>query len=278
MKQADDKPRWFYVDEAGDPAFYKNARKKKIIIGTPGCSKVFCVGFLRTLDPQQIRAQLAEVRIKISNTEEFKKVASLRQSLLAFHAKNDYPAIRDMVFEALTKCDFRAQVVVARKHEDVFQQKHDGCPDKFYDYLVTSLFQTQLHLSTENHIVFATRGNKTRQHSLKRAVQLAADRFRKKYKCTTQTTVSVDTGRPIQEAVLQAADYVLWAVQRAFEREEMRFFEILRDKIELVWDIYDREKQKNGMRCIYDRKKCPFDIKKASPLSLAFHNKRKATA
>jgi len=95
--------------------------------------------------------------------------------------------------------------------------------------------------------------------------------FRKKYSGAALTEVTVETSRPAQEPVLQAVDYALWAVQRAFEKGEMRYFDFLRDKIELVWDIYDIEKMKEARRrgasIIYDRKKNPFDIKKVSPLS-----------
>ena len=68
-------------------------------------------------------------------------------------------------------------------------------------------------------------------------------------------------------------DYVLWAVQRAFEKGEMRYFEYMREKIELVWDVYDfrklkairKSKEKGSV--VYDRRNNPFHIEKVSPLS-----------
>src|SRR5437588_229562 len=149
MKQAEEKPRWFFVDEAGDPVFYAK-RNRKIIVGQPGCSKTLILGFVRTYDPQQIRSKLAEVRLAISKD---------------------------------------------------------------------------------------------------------------KYKTGVTTTVSVHTSQPIQEPALQAVDYFNWAVQRAFERLEMRYFEFIREKIELVWDIFDFEKSSSREGCIYDRTKNPLDIK-----------------
>jgi hypothetical protein len=59
----------------------------------------------------------------------------------------------------------------------------------------------------------------------------------------------------------------LWAVQRAFERLEMRYFEYMREKIEMVWDLFDYQKIKQGGSNVYDRRKNPFSIEKASPLS-----------
>ena len=79
--------------------------------------------------------------------------------------------------------------------------------------------------------------------------------------------VRVDTGQPAQEAALQVVDYVNWSVQRAYERGEMRYFEFLRDKIEVVWDCYDCYKIDRKESVVYDRSENLFDIKKASPLS-----------
>jgi hypothetical protein len=45
----------------------------------------------------------------------------------------------------------------------------------------------------------------------------------------------------------------------------MRYFDFLRDKFELVWDVFDRKNYEGG-RNFYDRTRNPFEIKKASPL------------
>lgn len=271
MKQAEERPRWFFVDEAGDPAFF--AKGKKLIVGNDGCSRTLSIGFLRTYDPQAIRDKLAEVRLQISNDRYFKDIPSIAKTLKAFHAKDDVPEVRKLVYEALDKLEFGVQVIVGRKHVQLFTTKHRGSPDLFYDDLVSNLFSRQLHLSKENTIVFARRGNKTRQHSLRAAVERGAEKFRQRYKTAESTIVHVETNQSQQEPALQAADYVLWAVQRAFEKGEMRHYEYMREKIELVWDIYDFKKLKGIKKgrakgsVVYDRKKNPFDIKKASPLS-----------
>jgi len=270
MKQAEDKHRWFYVDEAGDPSFY--GKGKKIIVGVEGCSRTFSVGFLRTYDPEAIRSKLADVRLEVLTDRYFKDIPSIVKSHRAFHAKDDCPEVRKLVYSALDKMDFGTQVIVARKIEDVFRNVHCSSQDRFYADLVSRLFSNQLHLSHNNTITFARRGNKAKQHSLRAAVQNGIAEFRQKYSGAALTTVNIETNQPAQEPVLQAIDYVLWAVQRAFEKGEMRYFDYLRGKIE-IWDIYDFEKSKETDKLkdigstVYDRRKNPFDIKKASPLS-----------
>jgi len=268
VRKASENPAWYFVDEAGDPAFY--GAGKKIIVGTAGCSKTLSLGYLHTRDPQQIRSKLAEVRLEVSESNYLKNIPTVRRSLLAFHATDDCPEVRHLVYEALMKTDFSAQVIVARKREQHFREAFGGSQDRYYEALVTALFRHRLHLNTPTQIIFSRRGNKSRQRALREAVELAAQRFRQENVGASQTAIDVQTSQMIQEPALQGIDYVMWSVQRAYERGEMRYFEFLRDRIELVWDIYDWEKMKiEGLqrKVYYDRKNNPFDIKKASPLS-----------
>jgi hypothetical protein len=122
MKQAEEKARWYYVDEAGDPAFF--GKGKKLIVGNDGCSRTLSVGFLRTYDPQPIRDKLTEVRLEISNDRYFKDIPSITKTLKAFHAKDDTPEVRKIVYAALDKLEFAFQVVVGRKHVALFMGRH----------------------------------------------------------------------------------------------------------------------------------------------------------
>lgn len=267
MKTAEQRPRWYFVDEAGDPVFYAK-RSRRIIVGEEGCSKVLILGFVRTYDPQPIRAKLSEVRAEVANDRYLKDIPSVRKSVIDFHAKDDCPEVRKMVFDALTKLDIRAQFVVARKLEPLFSSKYGKSQGRFYDDLVTKLFRNHLHLSAESNNIFARRGNRARQHLLRAAVEKGAEEFREKSKVEhIKNVVKVETSQPLQEPVLQAVDYFNWALQRAYERNEMRYFEFIRDQVEIVSDVFDFKKFEDKEKSVYDRKRNSFDIKKASPLS-----------
>jgi hypothetical protein len=56
-----------------------------------------------------------------------------------------------------------------------------------------------------------------------------------------------------------------WAVQRAFTKREMRYYNFVEDKVSLLRDIYDFTG--GGGKKPYCRKN-PFDIEKAAPLEL----------
>jgi hypothetical protein len=263
MKSPEDKTSHFFVDEAGDPIFY--GKGKSVIVGKEGCSRVFSLAFLETNNPQPIRDALGDLRAAISTDKYLAHIPSLSRSLNAFHATDDTPEIRMLVYKTLASLDFTAQIIVARKREPMFRTKYQSSQDLFYDDLVTKLFKNRLHLVNHHIITFSRRGKKARQHALRAAIDRAAEKFRAEWKTETKTNIRVDTNQAIQEPVLQAVDYVIWTVQRAYERGEMRYFEFLRDKISLVCDVFDNQQYK-GARNFYTRDRNPFDVKKISPL------------
>ena len=53
--------------------------------------------------------------------------------------------------------------------------------------------------------------------------------------------------------MLWAVDYVLWTIQRAYEKDEFRYYNYLKDKISLIIDIFDT---KNISKIIIHKKTC----------------------
>lgn len=62
--------------------------------------------------------------------------------------------------------------------------------------------------------------------------------------------------------LLQAADYVLWTIQRAYEKGDFRYYNFLKEKINLVHDIFDFEKYPKN----YYNQKNPLEAKKIDPV------------
>jgi len=263
LKKTEQKTVYFFVDESGDPNFY--GKGGDIIVGQPGCSRVLLLGFVRVEQPEPIRERLAELQYQIAHDPYFKDIPSISKTLKAFHAKDDCPEIRMMVYKTLAGHNFAAQVVVARKVERMFRSRYKGNRDKFYEDLVGRLFQNETHKAESNNIVFSKRGNKIQQHTMRAAIEAGVERFRQKWGTDVSTQLNIETLRSSQDFMLQVVDYANWAVQRAFERGEMRYFNFLSDKFELVLDVFDKKNYKGGCN-FYDRNKNPFEIKKASPL------------
>jgi len=86
--------------------------------------------------------------------------------------------------------------------------------------------------------------------------------FEDKWKTKVESEVHVYAQNPKSEPCLQIIDYMIWSVQRAFVKKEMRYLEFVRSKISLIADIYDF---KNFGRNFYARKN-KFELEKVSPL------------
>lgn len=260
MKKIEEKTVWYFVDEAGDPTFYD--RQGNVIIGQGGCSKILILGFLQTEQPQQIRAALKEMQASVINDPYLMGIPSMTKTRQAFHAKNDIPEVRQAVFKTLRALDFKCQFIVARKQEKTFRTSFRGKERAFYDHLVTHLFRNVLHRVSHNLVYFAKRGSRSRQKPLQEAIKKGVRQFEDKWKTKVSSTIEVRAQSPLGDPCLQAIDYACWAIYRAYTKGEMRFYNVLAEKISLILDLYDTDKYPNN----YYQKKNPFDVKKISPL------------
>jgi len=264
LKKPEEGIRYYFVDESGDPFFFN--RKGEHIVGKDGCSPILILGFIETADPKNIRKELLALRKEILEDPYFSGIPSISKTEIAFHAKDDCPDVRLVVFKKLKSLDFKAQFIVARKIEEIFRGKFEYDENRFYDHLVSILFQNVLHRYRLSKIYFSKRGSKDRQKPILDAINVAINRFEKKWKTDIQNQIqfSVSAQLPSDEPCLQVIDYMNWAVYRAFVKQEMRFYKTLEDKISFLLDLYDAANYSNG-RNWYSRKN-PFDCKKISPV------------
>jgi hypothetical protein len=251
---------YFFVDEAGDAVFYD--KYGRCIIGKEGCSKILLLGFIITEDPSPLRNAVLNLQKEIKNDEYLKRIPSIQKTIKSFHAKDDCPEVREKFFKLIKRFNLKAEVFVGRKIEPLFKKRHKGKQNIFYDDLIIKLFENKLHLAKNNHIYFATRGNKTRQEPLESAVQTAILTFENKRNIKVNSNNKIFPQSPIGEPCLQIIDYINWAIQRAFLMKDMRYFNFIEEKISYLVDIYDFDKYPNN----FYHKRNKFDIKKISPL------------
>lgn len=265
MKKIDNKIEYYFVDESGDPVFYD--KMGNLIVGLDrGSSKILLLGFIMVMDPKKLRQELKKLQDEIKLDDYLKDIPSWQKSCRYFHAKDDCPEIREKVFKLIKTLDFKAQFIVARKIENIFNSKKlNSSENNFYNHLISLLFRNRLHLSTETNIYFAKRGNKDKQETLESAIRSAKESFESKWSYTNKNTIKVFPQQPTDEPCLQIIDYMNWAVQRLFIKGEERYFKFIEEKISMVWDIYDFKKQKSKESCIYSKNN-KLEYKKISPL------------
>lgn len=231
-----------FLDEAGDTTFYK--RGKVDIVGTPGVSKVFCLGCVKFKEPLLVVRQRIRGLIQQVETDTyFSEIPSIQKRIadggFFFHATDDVPEVRKILYDFISTLECSFEVVVARKIPSVFENKHNGRQREFYADLLAHLLKNKLHKEGRLVLNIAQRADSTKHSNLNLALTKAIARSQKNTGHFAKTRVVFDVQPYIKEPLLCITDYFCWAVQRVFERGEIRYYNFLKDRISLVLDLYD---------------------------------------
>jgi len=254
-----------FLDEAGDTAFYGKGKKK--IVGSNGVSNCFIVGMVKFKQPlSDLRKAVNELQQKVSS-DPFYDVISVRKKKEAqgyyFHATDDIPEVRKLFFDFIKTVDCSFEAVVGRKSIEHYETKHKGKEQYFYADMLSHLLKNKLNKEGRLVLHIAERGKSTKNHNLELALEKAKERMAnstnlKNFMNTEEwwnhdhvsrkdiiANVVFNVTQPLQEPLLNVADYFCWAVQNVFEKGETRFYNYLKEKIPLVIDVYDGDKYKN---------------------------------
>jgi hypothetical protein len=261
MREAKDGETYFFVDEFGDPIFYD--KRRKLIVGTEGCSLILGLGFVEISDPKSTRRLILDLQDEITKDRYLRKIPSvLKHTAIAFHANKDSPEVRYLMYRLLDRLKFKAQFVVSCKSEKIFKEVFGSNENTYYEALISRLFKPVLHRYKKNTICFSARGSRDRRLPLEQAILQAKADFNSFYDTNISAVdCHVISQSPKGEPCLSVIDYVAWAVQRAYLKGEGRYYEYLEKKISYILDV--REEQTTR----YSRKH-PLDIEKAALLQL----------
>lgn len=228
----------------GDPTIL--GRKGRNLLQEELVSPVFIFGYLETEKPKQITHTLNALRKEIMNDPYFHGIPSLSSTRHGFHANKECPEVRERVFRALQRLDLKVHMVVARKDLARFRKKFDLKAKRLYGYLVSKLFENRLHLYQEIDIYFAEMGNTVREQNMRAAIEQAMESFRRKWGRENENTIRCFIQPASNMPQLQAIDYMVWSVYRAYTAGEFRFYNFMRNRISLVLDIFDEENYPNN--------------------------------
>jgi hypothetical protein len=234
-----------FLDEAGDTTFF--GKGKVNIVGQIGVSKCFILGSVKFKSPlDTIRMQIRQMIATVEQDTYFSDIPSIRKKVQSsgfyFHATDDIPEVRKMLYDYIGTLDCSFEAVVGRKIERIFQQKHNGKQSEFYADMLSHLLKNKLNQEGKLVLNIAQRANSTKHNNL----VLALNKGIQRYKNTDQNRivkrqVNFNVQPYENEPLLCITDYFCWAVQRVFERGELRYYNYLKDKISMIIDLYDSQ-------------------------------------
>ncbi len=249
-----------FLDEMGDATFF--GKGGEVVIGNDGVSLSFGMGITRIDRPlPEVRQEIAGLHRQVEEDPLLNAIPSVRKRIgkggFFFHACKDSPEVRSVFLHYLRDLPCECEVMVARKIPSLFIRKHNRRENEFFADLLSHLIKNRLKREQRLVLNVAARGSSTRARNLDEALRKALLRAGRKWggqQLRAEAVFNVQT--PLSEPLLCVADYLNWAVQRVFERGDLRFYDYLREKIRLVVDLYDTERYK-GSRNYYDHQRNP---------------------
>lgn len=239
-------PTWKYhrfLDEAGDTAFY--GKGNEVIVGQEGVSKCFILGMLSIKEPlDAVRERVTALQQAVATDPYYRDIPSIQKKVGKYgyylHAKDDVPEVRKQAFELIAsiKCSFQA--VVARKIPDYYERKHQRQDAYLYADLLSHLLKDKVQKYSRLVLNISQRGSTTSHVNLTRGLVLARQRYEKKHwEAPEHNEFVFNVQSPTTEPLLNLSDYFCWAVQRVFERGEVRYYDYVKDKVSTIHDLYD---------------------------------------
>lgn len=233
-----------FLDEAGDTTFF--GKGKQLIVGREGVSLAFTMGMVKINRPlPDVRAEVSALRRSVEQDEYLNVIPSVRKRMerggFFFHACDDTPEVRQLLFRYIKTLDCSLEAVMARKIPEIFTRKHNHHESEFYADVLSHLIKNKLQMGGKLVLNISSRANSTNNRNLQSALGKATGRAVKKHApdiITTQVVFNVQNHRA--EPLLNVADYLCWSVQRVFERGETRHYDFLGDRIRLVVDLFDQ--------------------------------------
>lgn len=209
--------KYLFADEAGCFTFYRK----------PNVSKYFIVCTITMPDLAAGQA-IAELRHKL--IWENKQVGDY------FHATTDKQDVRDAVYSEIVKHDIAIQATICEKAKAQPQITKEK--SRFYKYPWYYMFKFGIskHLySTDNLLVTAASiGSKREKQSFSNAIHDVVDQ-------TVPNLLWQIDFRPSQcDPCLQVADYCAWAIQRKWERNDTRSYNLIKNMVTYEYDLWQR--------------------------------------
>ena len=233
-----------FLDEAGDTTFF--GKGKQLIVGNEGVSHAFTIGMVKINRPLvEVRNEVAVLQRSVEHDAYLNVIPSVRKRIerggFFFHACDDTPEVRQLLFRYIKTLDCSFEAVVARKIPEIFTRKHNHQETEFYADVLSHLIKNKLKMGGKLVLNISSRANSTNNRNLQAALEKATGRAVKINApdiLTTQVVFNVQNHR--SEPLLNVADYLCWSVQRVFERGETRHYDFLGARIRLVVDLFDQ--------------------------------------
>lgn len=240
MKAKADAKSYIFLDESGKPEMYSAKGTNLVAAGT--ASKYLIIAAVRTNDHLVLQQEVIACRLALLRDSSLTKTFSPNYALNAFHAQTDYPSVRKRFFKWIrdSALDLKISVIVADKMKAYHQLQRD--PGRLYAIVAGQLLKRFLHTAEDVEVIFSRRDSslKTRER-LNLVVDTVRLQFAQEHATELKTDVRYYHNPHYTHGGLQIADYVAYAIFQVFEHGKREWYEIIKDKIGYIQDVFNRK-------------------------------------
>ena len=209
--------KYIYADEAGNFDFTRNR----------GASHYFILTTV-AIDGHGIETALLELRREIA----WSGVEIIRE----FHATEEQQAVRDRVFNVVNQFNFRIDATILDKPKSYERLRVSG--ETFYKYAWyyhMKYVAPQVASGLDDLMVIAASiGTKRKERDFRFAIR---DVMRQ---TSPARDIRVNMWPAATDPSLQVADYCCWAIQRKWEGNDSRSYDLIKNKISSEYDLFAR--------------------------------------
>jgi hypothetical protein len=222
-----------FVDESGNPEVHNRYGTDLLASGLT--SNYFVLAAVRTEDPIGLRNAMTGC-IAWADTQF--GTGKGKAPVSELHARDDRPSLRTLVIQELTKQPIKAMAIAMDKRLLDPNKGWRTDRTRFYNEMAAYLLGDSLHTYDTTSILFSHK-NQDSITDLKAMTKAISTRWAAVLRQTgaKPSMASANHKKCAQEPALYAADYVAWAVFRAFESVDLRYVNGLQPVLSHVWDL-----------------------------------------
>ena len=208
--------KFLFADEAGDFAFVRR----------PNVSRYFILCTV-TMHSYDIGHQLLDLRHDLA----WRGNTAMGDY---FHACNDNQCVRDEVFRLIRDAEFRVDATILEKSKALPRTR--SSPAQFYRYAwyyhFRSVGRAVVGSNDELLLTVARLGSGGAHNRFAHAVNQVVQQV------TTRNSWGTYFCPSMADPCLQVVDYCTWAIQRKWERNDLRSYELIQDKVVREYELW----------------------------------------
>jgi len=233
------KNQWTFVDESGKPEVYSHHGVN--LVENKTASKFLVLAAVRSENQLELQQQVTEFRLSLLKDPNLSSMFSSGYSLDAFHAQIDYHQVKERFYQHITVLPIKIDVIVVEKLLCYEALKEN--PGKLYGIMSGQLLKNLCHQAESTEIIFSRKDSKLK---LRQELETEVERVRLDYlekhpSLAPNLTLKYFHNPHYSHGGLQIADYIAYAVYQVFERKNMQWYEIVKNKIGRIQDICNKK-------------------------------------